>query len=438
MVRLGVLSLVLFLVVAGPVRAEEPFEDLAFDKACEKAAKEKKVVMIDFYTTWCGPCKMLDRNTWPNDDVKKLIKQHAVALKVDAEKNRELSAKYRINSYPQIVFLNPDGTEIDRLVGYRDAASFVRDAAGPISGKDSIAAMREEIAANPGDVMARLRFADALSQKGKPSEALVELLWLYDVGMKGKPEHVQMRTSFLVQKIAMLGRAVPETSKLLQERRQAAAHVLMTPPAKGTNGHSAADSSFELREAAMALANIDRITGSPNSTVTLLDEIKARGDSLDAARRMLADQIVDALWNVKRYDDYVTDGSEANAFLKEQVSTFEENVKKYKLDARYQESMKQQIALRSAKYYEALIGVNKEAAARSFADQLLKFDGSGRAYATLITHATRVGRSDLARGLAEQGLKVLPEADKAAVQRAMDSIPPTTDASKPEDKPKAS
>lgn len=425
MLRVCAVGLGLFAASAGGIRAEEPFHDLAFDKACEKAKAENKILMIDFYTTWCGPCKMLDRNTWPDAEVKKLLTEKTIALKVDAERNRELASKYRINSYPQIVFIRPDGTEIDRLVGYRDARTFLNDAAGPISGKDSLTAMREAVASNPNDILGRLRFADSLSQKGKPAEAMTEYLWCFDVGMKGNPEYLSTRSMLVVSKLAILGRAVPQALKALQERREAAAKLLTLPlEIKADDADQVKAAKFALREAAMALASIDRVTNATSATMSLYDELKSKGDGSAMASRALAEQLVDPLCNERRYSDIVTDGGEAVEFLADQSAQFESNKVKYNLNAQYQTAMKQQIIVRSGKYYEALLGVKNEAAAKAFGDRMLAFDGSASTYSTLITHSVRAGQADIARAWADAGLKAVPENQRLQIQRAIDAIPP--------------
>src|SRR4051795_975781 len=82
----------------------------------------------DFYTDWCAPCKKLDETTWKDQGVRTWLSEAAICLKVDAEKDEALAEQYRVNAYPTLLLLRPDGTEIDRLVGYRDAQTFLADA----------------------------------------------------------------------------------------------------------------------------------------------------------------------------------------------------------------------------------------------------------------------------------------------------------------------
>ena len=103
------------------------FRTETFGSALEEAGTEGKLVLIDFFTTWCGPCKMLDQMTWPDPRVIDLLGTKTVPLKIDAEKEAELAKRYKVDAYPTVLFLKPDGTEVDRLIGYRDPAKFIEE-----------------------------------------------------------------------------------------------------------------------------------------------------------------------------------------------------------------------------------------------------------------------------------------------------------------------
>ncbi len=127
--RIAIVALALSAMMLGGVsRAEVHFKDISFDDAKALAAKEHKVIMVDFYTTWCVWCKTLDRNTYSDENVGKITDAKFIAVKIDAEKGEgvTLAKTYKINGYPTIVFFDKDGNEIDRVVGYEDASRFAR------------------------------------------------------------------------------------------------------------------------------------------------------------------------------------------------------------------------------------------------------------------------------------------------------------------------
>lgn len=98
-----------------------------FAAAQEKAKASGKLVMIDFAAEWCGPCKMLDRTTWKDEGVISAVTDKAVAVRVDVDENRELAARFRIRSIPTIIFIDGEGKEVSRLIGYRDAEGFLKE-----------------------------------------------------------------------------------------------------------------------------------------------------------------------------------------------------------------------------------------------------------------------------------------------------------------------
>lgn len=80
------------------------FKSLTMKEAQAVAEKEKKMIFIDFYTTWCGPCKMMSSEVFTQDQVGEYFNRTFVNLKVDAEKGEgvELAKKYQVKAYPDI------------------------------------------------------------------------------------------------------------------------------------------------------------------------------------------------------------------------------------------------------------------------------------------------------------------------------------------------
>jgi len=115
-----------------------PLEWLEFGDALDKAVAEDKHVIIDFYTDWCGWCKVMDRKTYADPRVMKLLNEGFVIAKINAESNkrfrvgdkemsgRELARQYRVQSFPMTWFLKPDGSQLANVPGYIDANKFLR------------------------------------------------------------------------------------------------------------------------------------------------------------------------------------------------------------------------------------------------------------------------------------------------------------------------
>ncbi|MDE5611087.1 MAG: thioredoxin family protein, partial [Odoribacter sp.] len=92
------------------------FREVSYAEALELAAKERKMVFIDFYTAWCGPCKQMSKEVFPQREVGDFFNRKFVSLKVDAEKGegKELAVKYKLRAYPTFVVLNAGGEEVYR------------------------------------------------------------------------------------------------------------------------------------------------------------------------------------------------------------------------------------------------------------------------------------------------------------------------------------
>jgi len=87
------------------------------------AQSSKKPLMVDFFAEWCGWCKKLDKDVYTDPDVAALSKEF-VCVKVDTDKFGQDASKYGVQGLPTIVFMNADGTVIDKIVGYNPAPQF--------------------------------------------------------------------------------------------------------------------------------------------------------------------------------------------------------------------------------------------------------------------------------------------------------------------------
>jgi thiol:disulfide interchange protein len=98
----------------------------AYEEAMDRARDKNLPVMIDFYTDWCSWCKTLDNTTYSDATVGNKAKQF-VSLKIDADGQRALAARYKVGAFPTILFIGPDGVEIHRVVGFRPPEDFLKE-----------------------------------------------------------------------------------------------------------------------------------------------------------------------------------------------------------------------------------------------------------------------------------------------------------------------
>jgi len=139
--------LVAFLVLGSLPLAAQTINWVSMDEALALQQKTPKKILIDMYTSWCGPCKMLDRNTFTNKDLIAYVNEHYYAVKFNAEGNEtvnfkdqkftnpnykpelakrrnsphEFSRYLGVNAYPTMVFLGLDAELLAPIPGYQTA-----------------------------------------------------------------------------------------------------------------------------------------------------------------------------------------------------------------------------------------------------------------------------------------------------------------------------
>lgn len=112
------LSLMLIQFVHGQ---DVQFFGGSWEEALKQARLQNKYILVDAYTTWCGPCKRMDAEKFhSNKEVADFINEHFIAFKADCEKSptAALAMKFKVISYPTLLFFNPGGQLVNRSLGY--------------------------------------------------------------------------------------------------------------------------------------------------------------------------------------------------------------------------------------------------------------------------------------------------------------------------------
>ena len=102
-----------------------------FDEALAKAKQENKLVFVDFYATWCGPCKQMAEKVFTDEEVGKYMNDKFVCMQIDVEKEgwqKETAGNFNVTVLPTLIFFKADASVASRLAGARENADLLNAA----------------------------------------------------------------------------------------------------------------------------------------------------------------------------------------------------------------------------------------------------------------------------------------------------------------------
>jgi thioredoxin 1 len=103
------------------------FVEADWNKALQEAKKQKKLIFIDAYTSWCGPCRMLKQNTFTDKAAGEYFNKHFINIALDMEKGDGIAfaEKYQIRAYPTLLIMDADQKSVSISEGYIDPGQLI-------------------------------------------------------------------------------------------------------------------------------------------------------------------------------------------------------------------------------------------------------------------------------------------------------------------------
>ncbi len=131
--KLGIFALALglmsFVFLGKKPAADEgiQFKKISFEQALKEAKASNKLIFMDAYAEWCGPCKYMAANVFTDAEVGKLFNDKFINLKIDMEKGEgpALAAKYQVRAYPTLFFIDGDGNVVKKVLGAQPADKLI-------------------------------------------------------------------------------------------------------------------------------------------------------------------------------------------------------------------------------------------------------------------------------------------------------------------------
>ena len=122
---LTVVVLTAAMIVCGSSMAAEIPWSTDIEESLQRAAANGQPVLMEFTADWCVFCKKMEKNTFTNADVAQRISRNFVAVKVDADQNKDLVKELGIKGLPAILIVSPDLTVIERISGFQTPEALI-------------------------------------------------------------------------------------------------------------------------------------------------------------------------------------------------------------------------------------------------------------------------------------------------------------------------
>ena len=142
-----------------------------WEEAVEQAQIQDKVIFVDAYTTWCGPCKKMSKSVFTDDKVGEFFNQNFINMKIDMEKppGRKFQQKYPVRAYPTLYFIAGDGEVVYQSTGARQIEQFIELGRTALGRTDKSGDYAEKYEKGDRDPELIYQYVKALKKVGKPS-----------------------------------------------------------------------------------------------------------------------------------------------------------------------------------------------------------------------------------------------------------------------------
>jgi thiol-disulfide isomerase/thioredoxin len=126
MLRIFILAIFLFSISSGFAQGIEFFHG-TWEEALQEATKQEKVIFVDTYASWCGPCKRMAATVFPNAKAGEFFNKHFINVKLDYEKEEAATfrKKYPVQAFPTLYFIDYDGEVVHAQKGAQSVDGFI-------------------------------------------------------------------------------------------------------------------------------------------------------------------------------------------------------------------------------------------------------------------------------------------------------------------------
>jgi thiol-disulfide isomerase/thioredoxin len=150
-----------------------------WNEVVAEARKQGKPIVVDAYTTWCGPCKWMDKNTFQNLNVGAFVNEKFVAYKMDMEKGEgiDFAKRNKVEAYPTILFFDEKGEPLHRNVGALDTTQFVSLCKDALDPSKQLGTLKKRFESGDHSPEFVIKYLKALDQGMSSDRAAFDVYW---------------------------------------------------------------------------------------------------------------------------------------------------------------------------------------------------------------------------------------------------------------------
>ncbi len=121
------IAFLLFFPLAVMAQEGISFQNQSWSNLLATAKKQNKLIFVDAYAVWCGPCKSMAKEVFPLKEVGSFFNQNFINAKIDMEKGEgvDIAERYNVAAYPTYLFVNGNGELVHKGIGYLPADEFI-------------------------------------------------------------------------------------------------------------------------------------------------------------------------------------------------------------------------------------------------------------------------------------------------------------------------
>ena len=120
------------------------FHEGTWAEVLEAARTQQRIIFVDAYAEWCGPCKAMARNTFPDAEAGTYYNANFINYQFDMEKGEGIAfaEKYQVNAYPTLLYIDYRGEVVHQALGYRDPRQLIAAGKEALDPKNSMTTLR--------------------------------------------------------------------------------------------------------------------------------------------------------------------------------------------------------------------------------------------------------------------------------------------------------